>query len=83
MDTNVNYFEKVFYMIREEKMEWKKLDEIILNFFFNLDIYFYNLIISRFSIYIINIYICVYLMDLQFDFFLRNIYNEKSFISHF
>lgn len=80
MDTNVNYFEKVFYMIREE---WKKLDEIILNFFFNLDIYFYNLIISRFSIYIINIYICVYLMDLQFDFFLRNIYNEKSFISHF
>lgn len=83
MGTNVNYFEKVFYMIREEKMEWKKLDEIILNFFFNLDIYFYNLIISRFSIYIINIYICVYLMDLQFDFFLRNIYNEKSFISHF
>lgn len=80
MGTNVNYFEKVFYMIREE---WKKLDEIILNFFFNLDIYFYNLIISRFSIYIINIYICVYLMDLQFDFFLRNIYNEKSFISHF
>lgn len=46
MGTNVNYFEKVFYMIREEKMEWKKLDEIILNFFFNLDIYFYNLIIS-------------------------------------
>lgn len=83
MGTNVNYFEKVFYMIREEKMEWKKLDEIILNFFFNLDIYFYNLIISRFSIYIINIYICVYLMNLQFDFFLRNIYNEKSFISHF
>lgn len=83
MGTNVNYFEKVFYMIREEKMEWKKLDEIILNFFFNLDIYFYNLIISRFSIYIINIYICMYLMDLQFDFFLRNIYNEKSFISHF
>lgn len=83
MGTNVNYFEKVFSMIREEKMEWKKLDEIILNFFFNLDIYFYNLIISRFSIYIINIYICVYLMDLQFDFFLRNIYNEKSFISHF
>lgn len=83
MGTNVNYFEKVFYMIREEKMEWKKLDEIILNFFFNLDIYFYNLIISRFSIYIINIYICVHLMDLQFDFFLRNIYNEKSFISHF
>lgn len=80
MGTNVNYFEKVFYMIREE---WKKLDEIILNFFFNLDIYFYNLIISRFSIYIINIYIYVYLMDLQFDFFLRNIYNEKSFISHF
>lgn len=57
MDTNVNYFEKVFYMIREE---WKKLDEIILNFFFNLDIYFYNLIISRFSIYIINIYMCVF-----------------------
>lgn len=83
MGTNVNYFEKVFSMIREKKMEWKKLDEIILNFFFNLDIYFYNLIISRFSIYIINIYICVYLMDLQFDFFLRNINNEKSFISHF
>lgn len=59
MGTNVNYFEKVFYMIREE---WKKLDEIILNFFFNLDIYFYNLIISRFSIYIINIhiYMCVF-----------------------
>lgn len=60
MGTNVNYFEKVFYMIREE---WKKLDEIILNFFFNLDIYFYNLIISCFSIYIINIYIYICVFD--------------------
>lgn len=63
MGTNVNYFEKVFSMIREEKMEWKKLDEIILNFFFNHDIYFYNLIISCFSIYIINIYIYMCVFD--------------------
>lgn len=35
MDTNVNYFEKVSCIIGgRKKVKWKKLDEIILNFFF-------------------------------------------------